>query len=146
MANTLKYQERSFSVGDTIQVYQHVKEGDKDRTQMFEGILIGAKGEKNNKSFTVRKIAAAGIGVERIWPLFSPAIINIKLKKTGHVRRAKLYYLRNLAGKKVGKIKEKTIEEPKTEVKALSQSKKPANANQKSRLKSRKPGKKVSPK
>lgn len=146
MANTLKYQDRSFSVGDTIQVYQHVKEGDKQRSQMFEGILIGAKGEGNSKSFTVRKIAAAGIGVERIWPLFSPAIINIKLKKPGHVRRAKLYYLRDMAGKKAGKIKEKTVEESKTKVKVLSQKKKPANANQKTRLKSRRPSKKGSPK
>ena len=113
MANSLKYHQKTFSVGDTIQVYQLVKEGDKERTQMFEGILIGVKGREKNKSFTVRKIATGAIGVERIWPLFSPVIIDIKRKKTGRARRAKLYYLRSRTGKQAIKMKERAEKEVK---------------------------------
>lgn len=106
MANTFKYNQKSFSVGDTIQVYARVKEGDKERTQMFEGILIAVKNRGAGQSFTVRKIASGAIGVERIWPLASPQIIDIKKKKSGQVRRAKLYYLRSRTGKQATKIKE----------------------------------------
>lgn len=83
-----------FAVGDTIKVYQKIQEGDKIRAQPFEGIVISIKGSGENKMFTVRKIAADGIGVERIWPLNSPWIEKIKVLRKGKVRRAKLYYLR----------------------------------------------------
>jgi len=99
MANQVKIGEISFAVGDKIKVLQKIQEGDKIRTQPFEGIVISIKGEGENKMFTVRKIAAGSIGVERIWPLNSPWIDNIKVIKKGQVRRAKLYYLRNTPGK-----------------------------------------------
>jgi large subunit ribosomal protein L19 len=94
MANQGKIGEISFAVGDKIKVLQKIQEGDKIRTQPFEGIVIAIKGKGENKMFTVRKIAVGGIGVERIWPLNSPWLENIKVIKKGKVRRAKLYYLR----------------------------------------------------
>lgn len=95
MANQTTYNKITFAVGDTIIVEQKIIEGEKSRSQPFEGIVIKIRGEGENKTFTVRKIATGKIGVERIWPLNSPWITNIKLKKKGQVRRAKLYYLRN---------------------------------------------------
>lgn len=139
MANLLKYQDQSFSVGDTIQVYQRVKEGDKVRTQMFEGVLISVKGREQGKSFTVRKIAVGAIGVERIWPVHSPEILDIKRKKSGQARRAKLYYLRGRTGKLATKVKEKAKQISKSTAK-------PAREAKKSRTKSRKPRKRVSTK
>ena len=99
MANQGKIGEISFAVGDKIKVFQKIQEGDKIRVQPFEGIVIAIKGEGENKMFTVRKIAAGGIGVERIWPLNSPWIDEVKVIKKGKVRRAKLYYLRNVPTK-----------------------------------------------
>lgn len=107
MANRITIDETTFSVGDTIQVHQKIQEKDKIRTQAFEGIVISIKGKGENKMFTVRKIAAGGIGVERIWPVFSPWIEKIIVKRRGRVRRAKLYYLRKRVGKKAVKIKVK---------------------------------------
>lgn len=111
MANQLIFKDKSFSVGDTLMVYQKVKEGDKERTQLFEGILIRVKGEGDNRSFTVRKIAAGGIGVEKIWPVASPTVLNIESKKSSPARRAKLYYLRGRIGKEALKIKERESNE-----------------------------------
>lgn len=107
MANSLTYQDKRFAIGDTIRVSALVKESeDKERVQIFEGVLIGVKGEGANKSFTVRKIGADAIGVERIWPVSSPKVTAITLKKAGQTRRAKLYYLRCRIGKQAIKIKE----------------------------------------
>jgi len=94
MANQAKFKEKTFSVGDKVKVLQKIQEGDKLRIQSFEGMVIAIKGEGENKMFTVRKIAAGGIGVERIWSLNSPWIDSIKVIKKGQARRAKLYYLR----------------------------------------------------
>lgn len=77
-----------------MRVFQKILEGDKERIQIFEGIVIAIKGSSDNLMFTVRKIAAGGIGVERIFPAQSPWITKIEVKKKGNVRRAKLYYLR----------------------------------------------------
>ncbi len=99
MANQVKIGETSFGVGDTVVVSQKIIEGGKTRTQPFEGIVIAIRGQGENKTFTVRKIATGGVGVERIWPLNSPWITKIKVKKKGKARRAKLYYLRNKAAK-----------------------------------------------
>lgn len=87
------------SPGCTVRVSVKVKEGEKERTQAFEGTVISVRGVGDSKTFTVRKIGAAGIGVERIWPLNSPHIQKIEVKKKGKVRRAKLYYLRSRKGK-----------------------------------------------
>ncbi|KAB2844185.1 MAG: 50S ribosomal protein L19 [Melioribacteraceae bacterium] len=96
-----------FNVGDRIRVHVRVIEGDKERIQPFEGDVIGFKGSGVNKSFTVRKISS-GVGVERIFPLSSPKVAKIEMVKQGKVRRAKLYYLRNLSGK-AARIKDKNV-------------------------------------
>ena len=94
-----------FNPGDRIRVHIKVKEGDKERIQPFEGIVISIRGSRNNTTFTVRKISY-GIGVERIFPLHSPVIQKIEVIRRGKVARAKLYYLRKYKGKKA-KVKEK---------------------------------------
>ena len=95
-----------FSPGDTIKVNIKIKEGDKERVQAFQGVCIAKKNNNLNSSFTVRKISS-GEGVERVFPLYSNIIESIERIKTGDVRRAKLYYLRNLSGKKA-RISERT--------------------------------------
>ncbi|MFN3604737.1 MAG: 50S ribosomal protein L19 [Leptonema sp. (in: bacteria)] len=94
----------SFRPGDTVKIHYIIKEGDKERIQIFEGTVIRIRGEDLNKTFTVRKISN-GIGVERTFPYHSPWIANIELVKKGKVRRARLYYLRKKLGK-AGRIKE----------------------------------------
>jgi large subunit ribosomal protein L19 len=91
-------------VGDTVKVHVKIKEGDKERIQIFEGVVIARRNGDLRSSFTVRKISF-GQGVERIFPLHSPIIDKIEVSKRGKVRRAKLYYLRGLKGK-AAKIKE----------------------------------------
>ncbi len=107
MANQIKWQDKiEFSVGDTVKVQQTVKEGDKTRTQAFQGIVIAIRGGGELKNFIVRKIATGGVGVEKIFPVNTPTITGIEIVKKGKVRRAKLYYLRGLLGKKATKIKD----------------------------------------
>ncbi|MGC8595008.1 MAG: 50S ribosomal protein L19 [Candidatus Kryptoniota bacterium] len=89
-----------FKPGDTVNVHFKVVEGDKERIQDFEGIVISRRGSGLKETFTVRKVSN-GVGVERIFPLHSPRIVSIDVVRTGKVRRAKLYYLRNLAAKAV---------------------------------------------
>lgn len=95
----------SFQAGDTITVTYKIVEGNKERLQSFRGVVIQIKGTGKTKMFTIRKISN-GIGVERIFPLYSPHIESIEVNKQGVVRRARIYYLRNLTGKKA-RIKEK---------------------------------------
>ena len=102
--NELKSDIPSFVVGDTVKVHVKIKEGDKERIQIFEGVVIARRNGDLRSSFTVRKISF-GQGVERIFPLHSPIIDTIEVSKKGKVRRAKLYYLRNLRGK-AAKIRE----------------------------------------
>jgi large subunit ribosomal protein L19 len=101
-----------FRPGDTIRVMVRVREGDKERLQAFEGVCVGRRGGGVSETFTARKVSA-GVGVERIFPLHSPAIASIEVVRRGKVRRAKLYYLRRLAGK-AGRIKEQRegVKEP----------------------------------
>lgn len=106
MANQATFGRTEFSVGDTVAVHHKFKEANKERAQAFTGIVIAIRGHEPNKSFTVRKIASGGIGVERIWPLFCPSISKIVVKKKGKVRRAKLYYLRERVGKEALKVRE----------------------------------------
>lgn len=87
-----------FRPGDTIKVNVRVREGEKERLQAFEGVVIRRKGGGINETFTVRKVSN-GVGVERIFPIHSPVIADIQVVREGQVRRAKLYYLRNLSGK-----------------------------------------------
>lgn len=95
----------SFNIGDTVKVYFKVKEGNRERTQMFEGTVIKRRGGSVTETFTVRKIAS-GVGVERVFPVNSPKIEKIEISRHGKVRRAKLYYLRDRVGKAT-KVKEK---------------------------------------
>ena len=101
-----------FRPGDTIKVMVRVREGDKERLQAFEGVCVGRRGGGVSETFTVRKVSA-GVGVERIFPVHSPAISSIEMIRKGKVRRAKLYYLRRLAGK-AGRIREQreAVKEP----------------------------------
>ena len=101
----LKTDIPAFDPGDTVRVMVRVREGEKERLQAFEGVCIGRRGGGINETFTVRKISA-GVGVERIFPLHSPSISQIELVRQGRVRRAKLYFLRRLAGK-AARIREK---------------------------------------
>jgi large subunit ribosomal protein L19 len=98
-----------FSPGDTLRVHVRIKEGDKERIQVFQGTVISKTGGGLAESFTVRKISS-GVGVERVFPLHSPNVAKIELLKQGKVRRSKLYYLRELKGKKA-RIGEKREEQ-----------------------------------
>jgi len=95
----------AFNIGDTVRVSVKVVEGDKERIQPFDGVVIARRGGNTRETFTVRKLSF-GVGVERIFPLYSPSIDKIEVLKKGSVRRAKLYYLRGKKGK-AAKIKEK---------------------------------------
>lgn len=96
-----------FRPGDTLRVSVRVKEGDKERLQAFEGVCIARRGSGVSETFTVRKVSS-GIGVERIFPVHSPMLSSITVVRRGRVRRAKLYYLRNLTGKAT-RIKERKV-------------------------------------
>lgn len=93
-----------FNVGDTVKVYGKIKEGNRERIQVFEGIVLKRQGGSNRETFTVRKLSN-GVGVEKTWPLHSPNVEKIEVVRKGKVRRAKLYYLRDRVGKKA-KVKE----------------------------------------
>ena len=88
----------NFAPGDTVKVHVKVKEGDKERIQIFQGVVIGRRGGGTREMFSVRKMSGS-VGVERMFPLHSPTVDKIELLRRGKVRRAKLYYLRNLRGK-----------------------------------------------
>jgi large subunit ribosomal protein L19 len=88
-----------FRTGDTVRVHVRVTEGDKQRIQVFEGVVIRRRGHGPSATFTVRKISS-GVGVERIFPIESPNVTRLEIRRRGHVRRARLYYLRELRGKK----------------------------------------------
>ena len=100
----LKASVDEFAVGDTVKVYGKIKEGNRERVQVFEGTVIKRQGGSNRETFTVRKISN-GVGVEKTWPLHSPNVEKIEVVRRGKVRRAKLFYLRDRAGKKA-KVKE----------------------------------------
>jgi large subunit ribosomal protein L19 len=104
-ANHLRNDIPEFSPGDTLVVYVKIREGQRERLQAYEGIVIKISGGGVNEAVTVRKISN-GVGVERIFPIHSPVIEKIEVKRQGHVRRAKLYYLRERSGKSA-RIKEK---------------------------------------
>ena len=103
-AEQLKAEVPVFSVGDTVKVYGKIKEGNRERIQVFEGTVIKKQGGSNRATFTVRKLSN-GVGVEKTWPLHSPNVDKIEVVRYGKVRRAKLNYLRERVGKKA-KVKE----------------------------------------
>jgi large subunit ribosomal protein L19 len=104
-AEQLKKEVTAFRVGDTVKVHTRVIEGDKERIQIFAGIVIARKGSSLNEAFTVRKISY-GEGVERVFPLHSPKVAKVEVTKTGRVRRARLHYLRGRKGKEAMTVKD----------------------------------------
>jgi large subunit ribosomal protein L19 len=94
-----------FGAGDTITVFYEIKEGEKTRTQFFKGVVIQRRGSANTETFTIRKMSGS-VGVERIFPVNLPALQKIEINKKGHVRRARIFYFRELTGKKA-KIRDK---------------------------------------
>lgn len=102
----LKKELLEFEIGDSVDVHQRILEGEKERTQVFSGLVISRKGEGMNEMFTVRRVVQ-GEGVERTFPLNSPKIAKIEVKRSGRVRRAKLYYLRDRVGKGATRLRER---------------------------------------
>ena len=103
--SSLKQELPKFNIGDTIRVSVNIKEGERQRIQMFEGTVIARKGGGVAQTFTVRRVAY-GVGVERVFPVHSPNVVDVKVIRYGRVRRSKLYYLRERIGKAT-KVKEK---------------------------------------
>ena len=103
-AEQLRADALEFNVGDTVKVYGKIKEGNRERIQDFEGVVLKKQGGSNRATFTVRKISN-GVGVEKTWPLHSPNVEKVEVVRKGKVRRAKLYYLRDRIGK-AAKVKE----------------------------------------
>ena len=103
-AEQLKAEVAEFAVGDTVRVYGKIKEGNRERVQVFEGVVLKRQGGSNRETFTVRK-SSNGVGVEKTWPLHSPNVEKIEVIRRGKVRRAKLNYLRGRVGKRA-KVKE----------------------------------------
>ena len=103
-AEQLRTDVAEFAVGDTVKVYGKIKEGNRERIQIFEGIVLKRQGGSNRETFTVRKMSN-GVGVEKTWPLHSPNVEKIEVVRRGKVRRAKLNYLRERVGKRA-KVKE----------------------------------------
>jgi large subunit ribosomal protein L19 len=112
-ASQLKKNRDGFGPGDTVRVHVKVIEGEKERLQAFEGVVIRKRGEGARASFTVRRISY-GVGVERTFPLHSPRIERVETIRLGHVRRSKLYYLRGLAGKAARVRQRRTTQVPTT--------------------------------
>lgn len=126
MANRAKHKDVTFHVGDVIRVHHRIREGEKSRIQLFDGIVIAIKAHADT-TFMVRRIASAGIGVEKIFPLDAPTVEKIEVKRRSSVRRSKLYYLRDRVGKRAIKVRAKKIKvqlkkkpskKPKARVKA----------------------------
>lgn len=106
MANRITHKDTTFHVGDTVRIHQSLKEGDKSRIQIFEGVVIAIHGG-GDPTFTVRKIATGEIGVEKIFPLNAPVVAKVEVKKSSFTRRAKLYYLRDRLGKAATNVRVK---------------------------------------
>jgi large subunit ribosomal protein L19 len=104
----LKPEAPTFEVGDTVRVHVKVIEGEKERIQVFEGVVIGKKGASNRQTFSVRKVSY-GVGVERIFPIHSPFLDKVEVMRSGRVRRAKLYYLRSRQGR-AARIAERSMD------------------------------------
>jgi len=102
--SSTKAETPKFSIGDTVRVSVKIREGQRERIQMFEGTVIAMKGSGISETFTVRRISY-GVGIERVFPLHSPNVVDVKVVRMGKVRRAKLYYLRDRVGK-AAKVKE----------------------------------------
>jgi large subunit ribosomal protein L19 len=125
-ATNLKKDVAPFTIGDQVDVHQRILEGQKERVQVFSGVVIARRGEGMREMFTVRRIVQ-GEGVERIFPLHSPKIAKIEVKRTGAVRRAKLYYLRDRVGKAT-RLRERKVKGTEAGGKAASKAEARAEA------------------
>ena len=103
--DSMKAEVPNIEIGDTIKIDVNIREGERERIQVFEGTVIARKGSGVSETFTVRRVSY-GVGVERVFPIHSPNVMGVKLVRKGHVRRAKLYYLRDRVGK-AAKLREK---------------------------------------
>ncbi len=132
MAIKAKHKDVEFGVGDRIRVIQKVQEGEKIRKQTFEGMVIKIKGREENKSFTIRRIGIGQIGIERIFPIFTPAIEKIEVVKHGTkgIRRAKLYYIRKKSRREIEKIYSRAAKREKAK-KTVKSSRKKASSKKK---------------
>lgn len=101
----IKEQKPELSIGSTVRVYVKIREGERERVQMFEGTIIAKRGSGVSETFTVRRVSY-GVGIERVFPVHSPNVEKVELVRNGRVRRSKLYYLRDRVGK-AAKVKEK---------------------------------------
>lgn len=124
MALQAKIKDKTVSVGDLVKVSVRLIESGKSRLAHFEGLVIAIKGKGEGKSFTVRRIGTGAVGIERLWPLNSPWIEKVQVKKKGKVRRAKLYYLRQRKGKAALKVKTRKTQK-KASSKKVNQKAKP---------------------
>ena len=132
MALSAKHNEVDFHIGDTVRVHQKIQEGDsprgeagKSRTQIFQGTVIAIRGERDNKMFTVRRLGVTGVGIERIFPLALPLIEKVEVAAIGHVKRAKLYYLRQKPPSEIAAltVKKQSKSKSKSKMKSKSRSK-----------------------
>ena len=105
------------NIGDSVIIGQRIREGEKDRIQNFSGVVIAIKGEKSERTFTIRRIAAAAIGVEKIFPIDMPGLVSVKIVKQAAVRRSKLYFLRERIGKAALQLPEKKVKQKPAEKK-----------------------------
>ena len=103
--DSMKAEPLQFEIGDTVKVFVKIREGEKERIQMFEGTVIARKGSGGSETFTVRRVSY-GVGVERVFPVNAPAVDHIEIVRHGKIRRSKLYYLRDRVGK-AAKVKER---------------------------------------
>jgi len=138
MAIKLIFKDKQFSIGDEINVIQTVKEGEKERLQRFSGILIAIKGRGNNKSFTVRRIGANKVGIERIFPVESPILKDIEPVRSGGrgVRHAKLYYIREKSRKQIEKVYQRASRKSQPENETKQSLEKPQKKSAKKSTKS----------
>lgn len=125
MALKALHKNVTFAVGDTVKVYQSIKEGDKKRLQAFEGMVIGIRGSGESKNFIVRRVGSAQIGIEKIFPLKAPVVEKVEVIKHGlkGVRQAKLYYTRHMSKKEVDKIYQRKAKKERVKADALKSKK-----------------------
>lgn len=93
--------ELNFKPGDSVKVHAKIKEAGRERIQVFEGTVLALRGRGENKTFTVRRIGAGGVGIERIWPVESPSIAKVEVKKRGNYRRSKIFFIRDISAKEL---------------------------------------------
>lgn len=135
MALRLQHKEIEFGVGDRIRVHQRIKEGEKFRVAIVEGMVISIKGHEDRKMFTIRRIGEGMIGIERIFPIALPAIEKIEVVKKGTrgVRQAKLYYTREKSTKEIDKIYSRSVRRENAKLNQVKQSPKSAKVSKKSK-------------